>query len=434
MKIALIDLKESRSGCNNKDKAGTFGNAMRGEGLISKAYELLKWNNVEVPVVYFGYMAAILRREGHEVFFYDREPRDEEVVILASSIVGYDEEIEFARKIKKPGRKVGFIGAFSSVKPELFLEAGDFVIRGEPEEAVQRIARGESLLEGVIESALIHDLEKLPFPDWDGFPVKKYGYFPVLKKRPLLSILTSRGCSFDCVYCPYLVLQTEKFRARSARNTVDEIEFLVKKYGVRSLVFRDIMYTQNKKRAREISEEILNRGIRIEWSCETRADCLDEPMLELMRRSGLRAIHLGIESPQDEIVQQSGRIPIKESQQEKIVRVCERLGIKVLAFYILGFQEDTKASMRRTIEYAKYLNAYLAQFDIMTPYPGTRFFDSIRDEIMSFDWKLYTTHHPVVKFRHVTPEEVLAFKNRAYREYYFRPSWFLKHGLTLFAR
>jgi len=431
MKIALIDLKESSSGCNNKDKAGTFGNASHGEGLIAKIYSLVKRNNVDMPVIHFGYLAAIFRQQGHEVAFYDSFPKDEELVILASSIVGYDEEIEFAKKIRRPNRRVGFISAFATVKPELFLEAADFVIRGEPEWAAMEIAAGRIEPQGIIDSPLIQNIETLPFPDWDGFPTHEYGYFPILKKRPLLSILTSRGCSFDCSYCPYMVIQTEKWRARSPKHTVDEIEYLKKKYGVQSLAFRDIMYTQNKKRAREISEEILKRNVKIEWSCETRADCLDEPMLELLYRSGLRAIHLGIESPKDDIVKKSGRLPIKETQQGQVVRICEKLGIKVIGFYILGFIDDTLESMASTIKYAKYLGTPLAQFDVMTPYPGTKFYNQISDRITSFNWKEYTTHHPVVKLDHVTSDQVLEYKNRAYREYYLRPSWVFKNGLKL---
>lgn len=431
-KIALIDLKESSKGCNNKDKAGTFGNTSHGEDFASRVYAFFKHNNVDVPVVHFGYMAAIFRQYGHQVTFYDGAPKDEELVILASSIVGYDEELEFVRKIRQPGRKIGFINAFATAKPEIFLEEADFVIKGEPEEAAIRIAKGELDPKGIIESPLITDLESLPFPDWDGFPVYRYGYYPVLKKRPTLPLLTSRGCSFDCSYCPYMVTQTEKWRRRGAGNICDEIEYLQKKYGVRSLVVRDIMYTQSKQRAIQISEEIIRRGIQVEWSCETRADCLDEESLKLYYRSGLRAIHLGIESPEDEIVKKSGRLPIKETQQEKIIRVCEKIGIKIIGFYILGFIHDTESSMTKTIEYAKHLNTPLAQFDVMTPYPGTKFFDQIKDRIVDFDWKKYTTNASVVRLDHVTREQVMQFKNKAYREYYLRPSWVLKNAASVF--
>lgn len=431
MKIALIDLKESAHGCNNKDKAGTFGNTSHGEDFVSKIYSFFKRKNVDVPVVHFGYMAAIFRQHGHEVNFYDAEPKDEDMVIMASSIVGYDEELAFVKKIKKPGRKIGFINAFASVKPEIFLAEADFVLKGEPEAAAIRIAKGELDPKGVIDSPLLIDLDSLPFPDWDGFPVHRYGYYPVLKKGPTLSILTSRGCSFDCSYCPYMVTQTSKWRRRSAKNIVDEIEYLKKKYGVRSLVFRDIMYTQSKQRAIEISEEMIRRNTNVEWSCETRADCLDEETLKLYYKSGLRALHLGIESPEDDIVKKSGRIPIKESQQEKVVRWCDEIGVKVVGFFILGFIHDTPVSMQRTIDYAKRLNMPLAQFDVMTPYPGTKFFDVIKDRITDFDWKKYTTHFPVVKLDHVTPEQVLQFKNRAYRQYYFRPSWIFKQAYSV---
>jgi radical SAM superfamily enzyme YgiQ (UPF0313 family) len=434
MKIALIDLKESAHGCNNKDKAGTFGNTSHGEDFISKIYAFFKRRNVDVPVVHFGYMAAIFRQHGHEVNFYDGDPKDEDLVILASSIVGYDEELAFVKKIKRPGRKIGFINAFATVKPEIFLAEADFVLKGEPEAAAIRIAKGELDPKGVIDSPLLIDLDSLPFPDWNGFPVHRYGYYPVLKKGPTLSILTSRGCSFDCSYCPYMVTQTSKWRRRSAKNVVDEIEYLKQKYGVRSLVFRDIMYTQSKQRAIEISEEMIRRNTNVEWSCETRADCLDEETLKLYHKSGLRALHLGIESPEDDIVKKSGRITIKESQQEKVVRWCEKIGIKVIGFFILGFIHDTTESMQRTIDYAKRLNMPLAQFDVMTPYPGTKFFDVVKDRITDFDWKKYTTHYPVVKLDYVTPEEVLKFKNRAYRQYYLRPSWIFKQAyLVLFA-
>lgn len=431
MKIALIDLKESPRGCNNKDKAGTFGNTSHGEDFVSKIYAFFKHNNVDVPVVHFGYMAAIFRRHGHEVNFYDSFPKDEELVILASSIVGYDEELEFVRKIKKPGRKIGFINAFATARPEIFLEEADFVIKGEPEAVTIQIAKGELDPKGAIDSPLIYDLESLPFPDWDGFPVKRYGYYPVLKKSPTMSILTSRGCSFDCSYCPYMVTQTEKWRRRGAKNVCDEIDYLVKKYGVRSLVFRDIMYTQSKQRALEISEEMIRRNFKVEWSCETRADCLEENTLKLLHKSGLRAIHLGIESPEDDIVKKSGRIPIKETQQEKVIRMCEKIGINVIGFYILGFIHDTPESMAKTIRYAKHLNTPLAQFDVMTPYPGTKFYDEIKDRIVDFDWKKYTTHDSVVKLDYVTSRQVMDFKNRAYREYYLRPSWALKNGFKV---
>lgn len=433
LKVALIDLKESEKGCSNKDKAGTFGNASHGEGVISKLYASIKRKNVETPVVHFGYIAALFRSHGHEVQITDGLPHpDVNLVIIASTIVGYDEELAYARSIRKDGRKIGFISAFATAKPEIFLEASDFVILGEPEAAIVDFLKGNKDLSGAVSSILLTDLDSLPFPDWDGFPIHRYSYYPIIKFRPVLPVLSSRGCAFDCTYCPYMVTQTEKFRSRSPQNTVDEIERNLKQYGIRGFLFRDIMFTHNKKRSADIAEEILRRNLKVTWTIETRSDCINEELLALFHRAGLRGIHLGIESPREDIQKKSGRIPIKETQQEKIVRICQKIGIKVLGFYIFGFLDDTPDTMQLTIDYAKRLNTTLAQFDVMTPYPGTKFYEEIKSRIQDFDWKKYTTHHSVLKLDHIGPEDVMHFKNKAYREYYFRPSWFLKNAKLLF--
>ncbi len=436
MQIALIDLKESTRGCRNKDVAGTFGNAMQGDGLAAKIFERAKRSQLRMPLMHFGYLNAILKRAGHRTEFCDSFPQTRpDVALLASSLVGTGEELAFARELKaRTGASVGFIGAMATVQPDLFLEGGaDFVIKGEPEAAVLTHSANGGFQRGVIESPLLTDLEKLPFPDWSEFPVRSFRYAPALKRRPVLPIQTSRGCSFDCSYCPYMVTQTEKFRARGVGHAVDEIEHLQKTYGVRSVLFRDIIFTQNKKRAREIAEEILRRGLKIEFSIETRSDCLTEELLELLARAGLRSLQLGIESPVMDIQKRSGRIPIAEERQERIVRAAEKLGVRVAGFFILGFVQDTLETMQRTINYAKFLNPFLAQFDIMTPYPGTRFFKEIEPRLLTRDWTRYTTYHPVVKLDHISSEDVLRFKDKAYREFYFRPAWWMKNGWKLVA-
>ena len=434
MKVALIDLKESSKGCNNKDKAGTFGNAMHGEGLFARIYGMLKHRKVRTPVMHFGYLSAIFRKAGHEVNYYESYPRDEDLTILASSIVGYNEELQFARQIKKrnPNTQIGFMGAFASAKPEIFLEGGgDFVLPGEPEWGGMELAGGRLEPEGLLPQRLIENLEILPFPDWRGFPVGSYSYWPGLKKTPILPMLASRGCSFNCTYCPYMVTQTPKFRAAGALYVVDELQYHKRLFGPQSIVFRDIIFSINKKKTAELCEEILRRNVKIEFSCETRTDCLNEELIELLVQAGLRAIHLGIESPEDDIVMKNGRKPIKESHQEKIIRLCEKKGVKVFGFYILGFLQDTPGTMQRTIDYAKRLNTYLAQFDIMTPYPGTEYFEGMKDRLLTTDWENYTGYQPVLRLDHTSPETLLRYKQKAYREYYFRWEWLLKNGFEV---
>lgn len=434
MNVALIDLKESPNGCNNKEVAGTFGNAMRGEGLFSRLYSMVKRNKLKLPVLNLGYLTAIFRKSGHSVNYYETFPKEEELVIMASSIAGHEEELAFARLIRKRNSKarIGFMGAFPTVKPEIFLENGaDFVLPGEPEWSAAEIASGHLEPNGILPQKLIQDLETLPFPDWRGFPVREFSYWPGLRQSPVLPLLTSRGCSFDCSYCPYMVTQTSKFRGVSTKYAIEEILFQKKTCEVKSIVFRDIIFSINKKRTEELCQEILRRNIKIQFACETRTDCLNEELIESLAKAGLKVIHLGIESPIDEIVKKSGRKPIQDSHQEKIVKACQKFGIKVFGFFILGFIEDTEETMQRTIDYAKHLNTFLAQFDIMTPYPGTKYFEQVKDRVLSTDWKEYTTYHPLLRLDNVSSDTLLKFKQKAYQEFYFRWEWILKNGLKV---
>ena len=430
MNIALVDLNDGVLGCN-KDKTGTFGNRLSHGSWFARQCARVKHRFIKNPVVHLGYLAAIFRRDGHEVRYYESKPRDEELVLIASSIVGYREELQFARSIQRPGRRIGFLGAFAGVRPELFLEEADFVVPGEPEAAAIEISRRNVDLKGTVPSPLIQDLDTLPFPDWSGFPVRSFRYFPTLKKSPVLPLLTSRGCSFDCDYCPYMVTQTSLWRARSPENVIREIRYLKERFKARSLIVRDILYTQNRVRATEIAEWMIRENLDVEWSCETRADCLDEVMLRTMRRAGLVAVHLGIETPRHDLVAGSGRIPIADFKQERVIQVCRELGITVVAFYILGLPQDTRQSMHETIEYAKQLNTPVAQFNIMTPYPGTRFYEAVKDRVITDDWSRFTSYDPVFRWEHVSAGDVTAFKDRAYREYYLRTGWFARNWKQL---
>ncbi len=430
MKITLIDLKESPSGCNNKDKTGGFGNAMGGRGLFSKVYSTLKKRHVVLPVHHFGYLAAIFRQAGHEVQYADGPPKENfDIALLASSIVGYDEEVAFARSLRENySGKIGFFGPFASVKPDIFLAAADFIIEGEPEWAAIQMAQGKLSPAGFIPNRLIQNLDELPLPDWSCFPVHEYDYRPLLKPKPVLPMLTSRGCSFDCGYCPYIVMQTKTFRKHSIGRIMKEMAELTGRYGVKSIVFRDIIFSLHKKHTMDLCRAMLASGVKVQWSCETRADCLDEKLLDTMREAGLEAIHLGIESPDEDVLKKSGRKPIKEEHQERIITHCEKLGIKVAAFYIIGFFADTFETMRRTLDYAKRLNTSMAQFDIMTPYPGTRFFEQSKNRIVVNNWKKFNNYTSVLRLDHLSNDQLMDFKDRAYRDYYLRWNWFAKNG------
>ncbi|MFH0922860.1 MAG: radical SAM protein [Candidatus Micrarchaeota archaeon] len=432
MKVALVEAQGKGTG-RNKDQAGSFGTSIEGASAFGRIVGFLKKTGIKLPLLHFGYINGIFQNAGHETtYHYNAIPEQADLVFMNSSIVDYPAELALAAEIKKAtGANIGFVGAFATVKPEIFLSGGaDFVISGEPEDAAMRIANGKLSrpLKGIVESNNIDDLDILPYPNWDGFPVKEYSYSPTLNTRPFLISQTSRGCPFNCNYCPYIVLQKQKPRFRTVEKTVGELEYLQERYGIKGVLFRDILFTQNKERIEKLCAEIKNRGIKLDWCCETRTDCITEPLIDKMIDAGMKAINFGIESADPEILRKAKRIPTSIENQERIINYCEDRGVKTVGFYIVGFPDDTEESIAKTVEYACRVNTTIAQFTILTPYPGTGYFDGIQDQLTTREWSKFNSYNPVVRTKHLSPEKLVKLKDDAFRKYYLRPSWLLKRG------
>jgi anaerobic magnesium-protoporphyrin IX monomethyl ester cyclase len=436
MRVALVETRGEKLAVN-KDQAGSFGTATdAGDGLFGSLANRIKRNGIRTPAIFIAYMSALLARDGHEVTFYDRIPDgDSDIVIMMSSIVDYKNEVKLAQEIKSSSNaKIGFVGAFATVRPDIFLGAGDFVIAGEPEDATMRLSRNLVEPKGVIKSNLLTDLDSIPFPRWDDHPIGEYSYYPMLKRKPFLTMMSSRGCPYDCHYCPYMVLQTPLWRKRPPVNVVDEMEYLVNNYGIKSITFRDAMLTVDMERTRQICEEIIRRDLDIEWDCETRVDRLDEPLIDLMHEAGLRGIEIGVEAFDIALLRKMNRKPPAHDMQERIINYCEDHGVKVGAFYVLGIPGSTRESNLQTIEYAKHLNTSLAQFTIATPYPGTKMYEQVKNEIMlTEDWEKYSAYKPLIKSDEFTPDELLRLKESAFRQYYLRWKWISKRMMGLIA-
>lgn len=428
--FALIDYSHPMQGFANRDQTGGYGSQMRASGVIGLLVTRSKSSLLRLPVLALGYIAAILLREGHDVRFYQGMPGGEDYVIIASSMAQYQGEIELSRKIKEkyPKSIVGFINTFSRVRPDLFRNAADFIIFGEPEWAFLDVAKKKISLKGDIEVEQKVPLEELPYPAWNIFPYRDFSYFPSLPERPIFPVLSSRGCPYGCTFCPYVSAQGVKWRNRPPSDVIDEIKYLRKKFHVRSVLFRDPVFTMDMSRASEISERLHEEVPDLEWSCETRIDRLTPGLIDTMYKSGLRSMNVGVESFDNEIIEKSGKKSIKHEHQELIISHMNRLGIRVAAFYILGFLDDTPESIRKTIEYAKQLNTFTAQFCILTPFPGTAFYETVKNRLLTDDFSKYTEYDPVIKLDKVSPKDLTRFKNEAYNTYYSRSRWISKYS------
>lgn len=424
MKITLLNIQESG---DNKDYNGGFGTTFQvGKSLLARLLEKTRISGECFPLMSYGYLAAIFRKNGHAVNVRTNEiPRDSDLIVIQCSLVRHNLEMDFMRRIREEtNSRIGLVGPFVSVRSELFSGHADFIIQGEPEDAALQILNGR-LPSGVVKSNPIMDLDSLPFPDWSVFPVERFSYRPTLPRTPFVFVQSSRGCVYTCNYCPYKVFGL--YRERSVENVVGEIESLVKNYNIRSLMFRDPCFSFNRKRAAQIADEMVRRKIDVEWGCETRLDNLDVELLGVLHKSGLRAVKVGIESTEPDILKRQGRKSIAVEHQEKIIRYCDKNGIKVIAFYMLGLEGDTKESVARTVEYAKRLNTDFANFTICTPIPGTEYYEQIKDRIYERDWDKFDNFHPVFRHKNFTPEELRELQERAIVSYYVRPRFILKH-------
>jgi anaerobic magnesium-protoporphyrin IX monomethyl ester cyclase len=438
MKVLLIDIKgRSAKKCINKDLAGGMGTGTWvGSSLRARLFEYVKKKNVVIPNITAAYLTAILKKAGWEIKLIeiDRETdfasESADLALLASSIVDCGHELEIARILKSRGIYTGIYGAFASAVPKFFEKDVDFVIKGEPEAGILQMIEQKEFPKGIYKTEVVDNLDELPFPDWSQFPVKKYSYSPALNKKPMLTMLSSRGCPYSCShYCPYPLNSGNKWRSRSVENVLKEMEYLKKNYGIKAIDFRDPVFTLNRKRTLNFAHNLSGKKLDIVWSCETRLDCLDKELIDAMHEAGLRNLNVGIESSDELVLKNSKRLPIERMHQEDIISHCQKLGINMATFYILGQEGDTKESIEKTVAYAKKLNTLVAQFSLCTPYPGTTFYEQLKKDgrLISSNWEDYDEYTPVFRHKFLNPEKLLDLKEKAFSSYYFRPAYILKH-------
>jgi radical SAM superfamily enzyme YgiQ (UPF0313 family) len=433
LKIALIQVLNPASvSAMNKDLNGGFGTKDHyGNSFTSKLLMLVKKKGIRLPVISLAYLQAIFKDRGSEVkYFEETLPGNDErfdLILVYGSIVDYTNENRQVENLKKQfhDAKIGFIGPFPSLHPELF-SAADFVLLGEPEAFFMNEFSNLDQLSGPVKIQSIVDMEALPSPDYDGFPISKYSYKPLINKKPFVVLQGSKGCPYSCrFYCVYGEVQGARIRQRSAKKIVDDIAVLQKKYSIKGIQFRDPLFGVTKNFISEFTEEIVRRKIKITWGIETRLDLLNEDNLTTMYNAGLRNINVGIETSDATIAKINKRLLVKESYQSRIVAFCKKKRINVSAFYILGLEGDTEQTMKDTLRYAISLNTNTAKFTISTPYPGTGYYAQLNKEnrLLTHDFETYDQYTLVYKQAHLSPKQLDKFMDTAYRKYYFRLSY-----------
>lgn len=421
-RIILADLK-GRGGYVNKDTvAGGYGSRFRGDSFTTRFEKNVRRVLQNLPSIHLGYLAAIFANAGHEVIVTrGDEPIDGDLAIVLTSLVDFRHECEWADAGRKRGMKVGFVGTAVTHLPQLFEPFGDFLISGEPEAAITRIAAGQEP-KGALASEAIDDLDSLPIPRWDLLKPRRFAYtnrkrFGLTRALPML---TSRSCPEKCTYCPHRI--TAGFRARSDESVLAEMAELSKQYQRLHVVIRDPLYTLDRDRCLRIAAGIRARGLKLTYECETRMDDLDEELIREMHASGLRAINFGVESPDPLVLRKVARRFIPYEHMRRMIKLCWQLGVTTTAFYVIGFLQDTEQSIEELIRFAVDLDSTFANFKILTPYPGTPQFKQLKSLINDDDWQRFDGY--TLNFRHptLTPRRARLMLGMCYSRFFLRPS------------
>jgi magnesium-protoporphyrin IX monomethyl ester (oxidative) cyclase len=345
-------------------------------------------------------------------------------------------------------------GPHVTLVPKEFLEEAkdlDIAVTGEGEYAMIEIAQafeGKKQLSEVLGIAyrqggkvmvnpprpLIEDLDALPYPAYDLVNMEQYlnpekiGYRSFQDRA--ISMITSRGCPFNCCFCAVHLHMGQAFRAHSAEYVLNHIQYVVEKFKVKNIFFEDDNLTLNIKRFEAICDGIIQRKIKIGWETPNgvRADCLNIELLKKMKQSGCKSVFVGVESGDQQILDNVICKSLDLNRVVEFAKNARQIGLKTGAFYIIGFPGEKKENMQRTVDFALGLKR---DYDVgmhlfmATPSYGTKLYDECKSKgyiQQDLTWNAFAQARqpkgmPLITTNNFTPAEVKEIAAKALEEY-----------------
>ncbi len=336
----------------------------------------------------------------------DREPFHPTLIVFPSTTPTLDADVaEMARLKARYGVPLVCFGPHASTTPQESMEraAGvDGMFVGEPEDGLLALAALETAddLDSIPNLTFRRDgrivphrahgsftgFLRAPRPAWDLLDLDAYRV--PLADRPYVIVETSRGCPYSCDFCVAPIHQGHKFREKTAKAIVDEIEYCHRTYGLEFFYLWADTVTLNVKTFSAFCDELIARRLPIQWFGNARADNLGNPeFVQRLKASGCWMLALGIETESDE----TRKDMMKRLEGEKIrlaIRNMRQAGVKSFGFFILGYPGETRENLDRTIQYAVDLDPDFANFYPAVPYPGTELYAKAKRDglLASEDW------------------------------------------------
>lgn len=423
-----------------RDYAGGYGVAFR------SSRNTYGHEEGSAPYVSALYAAAILARDGWEADILDCQAEqltdscaldriegfDPRVVLSAVSLPSIKGDLAFLGELKRrlPDVKAAALGTVCKALYGELLGSGcvTAAVRGDAEVVspglVNALAEGADLSEvpGIAfadaggnpaatqDSEPLSDLNALPMPPYDKMPMDRYwepSWGPSVR---YMAVLDGRGCPHRCGdYCPYPFGFGRKPLLRDPELVADEVQYLHERFGTQAFLFRNQNFTLNRAHAEGICEQLLRRGLRVRWLCETRLDSVDEELLKLMKSAGCERIHYGLESGDPELFSSVGKPGSDLEAYGRLVQLTREAGIVAKLNVVVGLPGESRQSIRTTIRTIRRLKPDVVMAAVITPYPGTKVFEEARrmNLLLTEDWSRYTGFDPVMRTQNLTAEQLL---------------------------
>lgn len=410
---------------------------------------------------YFCTAAAVLEQAGHDVMLLDAQAKNmplarvlprvmpfrPDMVVYQTSTPSIDTDIASAAACREAvGGLHVLVGPHVSAEPEDTLRRGagviDAVTVGEYDYTLRHLAGGAALdgCEGIAwldgdtfvlnpKRPFIEDLDALPFPAWRHIDLADYR--DAGKLYPFVTLITGRGCMNRCTFCQLpQVMNGHTYRARSVENVADEIAYDLSLFpDLQEIMFEDDTLTMRGQhdRVAALCEEMLRRGFGLAWSANARVDLNDLELLRLMKRSGCRMLCVGFEFGDEEMLDRVRKNTTLD-MMHRFAGNARKAGIRVHGCFMIGGPGETRETAAKTIELALRLPIDTAQFSGVVAYPGTAFYEWVRQQgyLAVHDWRGWVDENYEQVATHSLPDlsvsEINALIDEGLRRFYLRPS------------
>jgi radical SAM superfamily enzyme YgiQ (UPF0313 family) len=428
--------------------------------LVNPPYPSGSYPHPPFPPLSLGYLAAVLEKNHYKVdvidcltlgltyeeFRNELSKRQPDIVGITLTTERYKPSLQIARIVKEAFPKCltvigGHHVTFEDEKALQECASLDIVVRKEGEytmlELAERVEAGNDYhdvlgitcrKDGRIlktpDRPYIENLDELPFPARHFWPIEclqRYG-------TVVFDVLTSRGCSYWCSFCSEVRVSGRKYRVRSSKNVVDELEFLKNTYGAEYFSFVDATFTVDQDRTAELCEEIINRKLKIRWVAGTRVDMVTKELLLKMKEAGCVSMWYGVESGTQTVLDEM-RKGITVEQTIRAFNWTKEVGLKPDPNVVLGFPGETKETAWKTIKLVEKLTPdYMGIYTIATPYPGTPLYDLVKENgwLKVTDFDKYDRETPTFETPWLSMKELKKIRDQAFQHFYLRPSYILR--------